>query len=540
MNKKILLCGVLWIIGFFCLFPSVSVMTVSAKVIPPLDSPRSSGIDVDVPYMYNITVALSNIIFTEYNESHGEIAKGRAFGTKGEHKAAQILYENMTQLGLITTLQPLGKRPDVSNDELNTQLEVLNYTVKFNGRCLDCFMAGSWKGSHDQPNQLNTTFSYNGLKVKPMPMFPGFYNRTLAKETEDFVILGRDQWNDPNGTLPVIDLLKPFLDPLKFYMKFHITSLFNIQRETAVWYQWYPHCRGLLLYDFNIECHDMVYFLKNGNSLPVIFITGNDGKQMMEHLSESIVDMELTQRFNTSVISYNVIGELVGTEKNNTIILSCLYDGWWNQGTADSAIGMAIVLGVAKYFIDASITPKYTLKFIGFSGEEFNLRGAQYYDAIYKDENILAVVDLNQVGFTQNNPRLTFDIVANRYLFLQQVWNVMKLSNYGERIGNVTDIKPIWWASGNIPGNAGAFALSRPLCKAMSIFKDGGWILHHRDGKNHTEGDVLKYFNWTDTQVTAEMVTNLTKALAMGQTGTVYFTPDLQILNSFLVKDHRE
>ena len=34
-------------------------------------------------HIYNITKALSNIIFTEYDEENGEMAKGRAFGTKG-------------------------------------------------------------------------------------------------------------------------------------------------------------------------------------------------------------------------------------------------------------------------------------------------------------------------------------------------------------------------------------------------------------------------------------------------------------------------
>ena len=34
---------------------------------------------LDVQYIYNITEALSNIIFTEYDEENGEIAKGRFF-----------------------------------------------------------------------------------------------------------------------------------------------------------------------------------------------------------------------------------------------------------------------------------------------------------------------------------------------------------------------------------------------------------------------------------------------------------------------------
>jgi len=471
---------------------------------------------VDIPYIYNITAALSNIVFTAYDEAHGEIAKGRAFGTKGEHKAAVLLFDNMTLLGLHPQLEQLTQRPGIPNDDLITQLEVQDFTVKLNGRVLDCFIHPSWKGPRGSPHELNCTFSYQGLKVKPIPVHPWVYNRTIAQDTSDFVFLGHDQWNDPNGVLPVVDLLKPYMDPLKFYIVFHSASLFNILRETAAWYLMYPHCKALLLQDFHSDCHDFVLLPKNGNSLPVIFITGNDGYQMRENLTGSTLDFTLTQHLNTSVISYNVIGELIGRDPTKSVIVSCLYDGWWNQATGDSAIGMAMVLGIAKYFVQANITPQYTLKFIAFGGEEYSGLGAEFYVATHKNESIVAVIDLNQVGFTQVTPRLTLDFVANKASYLKQVWDVVQRTDYRERTRNVTDVKPIWWPSGNIPGNAYAFAKEIPGCNAMSIFKDGGWTLHHRDGEHHTAGDVLMYFDWNDTLVTTEIITNITLAFAMG------------------------
>jgi len=114
-------------------------------------------------------------------------------------------------------------------------------------------------------------------------------------------------------------------------------------------------------------------------------------------------------------------------------------------------------------------------------------------------------------------PRLTLDFVANKLIFLNNIMEVANKSNYIERTGNVTDVQKIWWPTGLIPGNSGAFAQNRLLCNAFTLFKDGGWILHHRDGLRHTEGDVLKYFNWTDTEVTAEIVLNITKYLTMDE-----------------------
>jgi len=524
MGKTISVYRALFLAVFLIVSSGIQGTSGALKKNALYETPKTANITIDVPYIYNITTALSNIVFTAYDEAHGEIAKGRAFGTKGEHKAAEILFDNMTLLGLHPTLEQLKQRPGVPNDDLITQLEVQSYTVKLNGRVLDCFIHPSWKGPRGTPHELNCTFSYQGLQVKPIPANPCVYNRSIAQDTSDFVFLGHDQWNDPNGVLPVVDILKPYMDPLKFYMVFHSVSLFNILRETAAWYLMYPHCKALLLRDFHPECHDFVLLPKNGNSLPVIFITGNDGDQMRANFTGSRVDFNLTQHLNTSVISYNVIGELKGRDAKKTVIVSCLYDGWWNQATGDSAIGMAMVLGIAKYFVQTGITPYYTLKFIAFGGEEYSGLGAEYYVATHKNESIVAVIDLNQLGFTQVTPRLTLDFVANKALYLKQVWDIVQRTDYKERTGNVTDIKPIWWPSGNIPGNAYAFAKEIPGCNAMSIFKDGGWTLHHRDGDNHTQGDVLTYFNWTDTLVTTEIITNITLAFAMGNQDTALYS----------------
>ena len=492
MGKKISRYGTLFVIVVLVSSAGIPGISGALKEKEPSETQSTTNVTIDVPYIYNITKALSEIVFTVYDEAHGEIAKGRAFGTKGEHKAAEILFENMTLLGLNPYLEQMKQRPGVQNDDLVTQLEVQNYSVKLNGRILDCFIYPSWKGPRGTPQDLNDTFSYQGLQVRPIPVHPWVYNRSIAQNNTDFVFLGHDQWNDPNGILPIVDLLKPYLNPLKFYIVFHIASLFNILRETAAWYRMYPHCKALLLQDFHPESHDCVFLPKNGNSLPVIFITGNDGNQMRANFTASTLDFTLTQHLNTSVISYNVIGELKGRDPKKNVIVSCLYDGWWNQATGDAAIGMAMVLGIAKYFVQAGITPKYTVKFIAFGGEEYDILGAKYYEATHKNESIVALIDLNQLGFTQNSPRLTLDFVANKPLFLKKVWDIVQRTDYIERTGNVTDIKPILWPSGDIPGNAFAFATQRPGCNAMSIFKDGGWTLHHRDGINILPGTCYR------------------------------------------------
>jgi YHS domain-containing protein len=205
-----------------------------------------------------------------------------------------------------------------------------------------------------------------------------------------------------------------------------------------------------------------------------------------------------------------------------------LYDSWWCQGTSDSAIGVGIVLAIAKYMKQLketyNITPKYNVKFILFGGEEYGYIGARSYESRHSDENITAVIDINQVGFTQSNPRLTTNIITNKFFLKSLTKEIGERTKYVEKTGDMIDFET-WWVQFGAPSNDNPFAVnrvlkSRPVCKTMCFLKDHGldktkrWILHHRDGENHTEGDVLKYFNWTDVNATADMVFNTTKFFA--------------------------
>ena len=508
-------------IACILIVPSISSTSIQPSYIVErekeiLDSNMmNADYQLDNAFVYNLTYALSQIIFTAYDHEN-EIPKGRYFGSKGENKAAEILAENMSAIGLFTTVEKIQPRPNIQNDDIAELIEVLEYDITINGATIDCYPAPSWIHPNAQPKDMNTTIDFKNLEFKQLPLHPFVIDQTYAEAENDFVFIIQDQWNDPNWSLPIVGLTKPFLDPLKSYMLFHTTSLLRIMYQTQFFVKNYPKCKGYVLYDFNDHCYDMIYFGGSfKNYLPTIFINGSIGKPIWKHPEEYTMGIHLKQQYNTSVESYNVIGQINGTDPSKTIIVSSLYDCWWNQGTADSAIGMAIVVGIAKYFIDHNITPTYTMKFIAFSGEETEFRGSDYYEALHTDEEILYVVDLNQLGFTQNEPRLTFDIVANKLGFLNDIYEIALKTNYVKRTSDGTDITKIWMHG--IPSNPLSFTLNRPNCKCVSFFKDGGWILHHRNGQNYTEGDVFKYYNKTDVAITGELILNVTKFIATDQ-----------------------
>jgi hypothetical protein len=71
-----------------------------------------------------------------------------------------------------------------------------------------------------------------------------------------------------------------------------------------------------------------------------------------------------------------------------------------------------------------------------------------------------------------------------------------------------------WWPGG-APSDDACFGTKRKNCSTICFLEDFPWIEHHRDGLNHTEGDVLKYFDWANTCATGEIALNITMHLTV-------------------------
>ncbi len=466
---------------------------------------------LDLHYVYNITERLSNIIFTEYNESNGEIAKGRAFGTKGEQKAGEIILENMTTLGLYTYTEQITATS--SYPRLTHEMEVNEVSLRINGKKIDAYITPIWVKTSENNYELNHTYCYENLRVIRPPLVPAAYmlRQKLSGSLEPFVVILQDKAfypTHPFGSFPRLD---------NFYFNYYVIR--QIQGATPLLYSylWNPfltYCKGIILYDFNKDVHDM-NLLKHLNRIPFIYINNTDGETILQDIADTRVDFTMTQHYNTTVKSWNVIGQINGTDPSKTVILCSMLDSWWCQGTADSAISMAMVLGVAKYFKEQRIIPKYTVKFIGFSGEEHgSYMGARYYSSTHEDEDIIAMIDLNQIGYKQDTQKLTLNVIGNNLGFLGETSQLLQNANYTDRVNSSKSLKYVWMKQA-IVSNPSPFQLSHPKCKILCFLKDGGWVLHHRDGVNHTEGDVLKYFDPQDVNVTGEMVLNVMKYLVI-------------------------
>ncbi len=477
---------------------------------------------LDLEYIYNITKALSYIIFTEYDEGNGEIAKGRAFGTKGEHKAAEILYENMTKLGLYTTMDQIKNTP--KHPKLTYAYDILDYRLILkNDRNGYNETVDSWisaiKLKPPLVHEKIFNFTYKGLKIKQWPktILEWIKARSYDKKGEEYVFISDVEGGlsrNPNPSLPLdLKLMKKFFYPIRIVPSIGYTYS-RRKLEQLFLDGSFHNCKGKIPYDFTTDTHDTACTAE-GNSPPTILINGTIFNKITDDIDNYTIDFFVKEMYNKSVVSYNVIGQLNGTDQSKTVIVDCLYDSVWCQGTGDSAIGMGIVMGVAKYFTDYNIVPKYNIKFIGFGGEEAGCRGAKYYEETHKDENVIYIIDMNQVCSSQEYPRLTLNLIFNNFRFMNEIWPIAEKTNYAERVEN-TDITKRWWPEG-APSDEGIFARNRPFnkVKTLCFLEDFPWIAHHRDGLNHTAGDVFDNVDWNEVSITGEMVWNVTKYLAV-------------------------
>jgi len=461
---------------------------------------------LDVNYTYNITEALSSIIFTAYNDS--EIARGRSFGTKGEHKAAEILEKNMSDLDLWTWNETITNLPELQEVASATwindyKIVVKNLTSGVN-KTVDGFIFTPSKGPRGQPKKLDHVFNFTDLKIIKSPKNTNqSINNLKDMLNEDYVFIEQGNAFNPEVEHGLIGkILNKIFSPYSDFTLFYGGVKQNLVMNT--WYYLYHNCQGLLSYDFNTDTYNM------GNvhcSLPVISINGTIGKEILSDLDNHRIDFYLDQTYIEQVESYNVIGQLNGTCKDKIVIIDCLYDGWWCQATADSAIGMAMVLGIAKWFKDNNVTPKYTIRFIGFGGEEHGYRGAKHYQAVHKDENIIYVFDLNQLGFSQDYPELYLDFLGSNLRFLNELFEIAKIANYSDRTG-YAGIRKYFMPRG-APSDDQPFARYQNNCKTICFLKGYYWVLHHRDGLNHNAGDVIDYFDRGDVKVTGEIIINI-------------------------------
>lgn len=150
----------------------------------------------------------------------------------------------------------------------------------------------------------------------------------------------------------------------------------------------------------------IMYYADTIKKIPAFAISTKDADELSEKLKQDS-ELKLFLRSTCEEFpekpSYNVIGEITGSEKPEKIILvSGHLDAWDNgEGAHDDGAGIMHAYEVIRIFKKLNIIPKHTIRFVAFMDEEVAQRGGRKYHQVVKEKNEkhIAAIESDAGGF---------------------------------------------------------------------------------------------------------------------------------------------
>ena len=168
---------------------------------------------------------------------------------------------------------------------------------------------------------------------------------------------------------------------------------------------------GCVIRSMSIEIDDfphtgITHYDDGVKPIPAIAISTRAAEMLSQYLA---VDKELNFFFRTTCLegpdvpSFNVVGELRGTEAPNEIITIGGHLDAWDiaEGAHDDGGGCIQSVEVLRLFQKAGIRPKHTIRAVMFMDEEVAQRGGQKYasEAFAKGEKHIAALESDRGVF---------------------------------------------------------------------------------------------------------------------------------------------
>src|SRR5688500_3120605 len=125
--------------------------------------------------------------------------------------------------------------------------------------------------------------------------------------------------------------------------------------------------------------------------IPAAAIPVEDALRIQRLVNRGIavrVRLKMEARFDSDVESFNVVGEIRGSEKPAEIVLvGCHFDSWDpGTGASDDAVGCIVTWEAARLMKKLNIRPKRTVRVVLFTNEENGLRGGNAYRDAHAEE----------------------------------------------------------------------------------------------------------------------------------------------------------
>lgn len=210
-----------------------------------------------------------------------------------------------------------------------------------------------------------------------------------------------------------------------------------VVRSMTLGQNYSPHT-GVMKYDEKIS----------SEKIPALAISYKDADTLSTLLKQNPhlkVELYTENTTGDSVISYNVIGEIKGSEFPDRIITIGGHLDSWDVGEGAHDDGAGIVQSIEAIYVFKNIyRPKNTIRIVAFMNEENGLMGGKEYAraAFNKKEKHLTAIETDAGGFT---PRYIGVDTTNNLYNLCKKWNKLFKPYYIEIVpnGGGADIGPL-------------------------------------------------------------------------------------------------
>ena len=108
---------------------------------------------------------------------------------------------------------------------------------------------------------------------------------------------------------------------------------------------------------------------------------------LFESGEEITVTLEIRNNDLGEITSYNIIGEIIGSERPNEVVITGGHIDAWDTGVGamDDGLGVAITMNAVSMIGELSQRPARTIRYVAFGAEELGLLGAKAYAEEYAD-----------------------------------------------------------------------------------------------------------------------------------------------------------
>lgn len=168
-----------------------------------------------------------------------------------------------------------------------------------------------------------------------------------------------------------------------------------------------------------------------------------------------------------SITSNNIVATLPGsTAPENVYIIGAHFDSISPDtstapGADDNATGVAAILEMASVLSQYQFAS--TIKFIAFNAEEQYALGSQAYTNAAKanNENIMAMLNFDMIGYTGGNPDEDLDLMGDPWLVDLLVGNAMQYTSLAVQTHYGVPYSGDHWyfGSGQYPGSSSALLI---------------------------------------------------------------------------------